>query len=86
MRKSERRFVTFVNKETDGILIARDTDEKDGDLLKETPASKFPEAKDVDVGSLPQFDFCSTLIEIIVMEKSREGGKTYYRISRTIRY
>ena len=43
-----------------------DSDGKTGDLIKATLALKHPEARDVDVNRLPEFDSYFTLIDTVV--------------------
>ena len=63
-----RAAIRYVSeREKGGILMPGDTDEKTGDLIKETLAAKHPEARDVDVANLPDFDFCPTLIDTVVI-------------------
>ena len=68
-----RAAIRYVSeREKGGILMPGDTDEKTGDLIKVTLAAKHPEARDVDVADLPDFDSCPTLIDNVVIVESVE--------------
>ena len=64
-----RAAIRYVSgREKGGILMPGDTDEKTSDLIKETLATKYPEARDVDMANLPDFDSCPALTDTVVTE------------------
>ena len=68
-----RAAIRYISeREKGGILMPGDTNEKTGDLIKETLAAKHPEARDVDMTNLPDFDSCPALIDTVVTEESAE--------------
>ena len=46
--------------------MPRNTNEKTGNLIKETLAANYPEARDLDVANLPDFDTNPALIDTVV--------------------
>ena len=46
--------------------MPRNTNEKTGNLIKETLAANYPEARDFDVANLPDFDTNPALIDTVV--------------------
>ena len=59
-------------REKGGILMPGDVDEKSGDLVSGVLASEHPIGRDVEISSLPIFEFCPELINIEVTEDSVE--------------
>ena len=66
-RRKIRAVIRYIcERVKGGILMPRDTDEKTGDLIKETLAEKHPEARDMDIANFSEFDFYATSIDTIV--------------------
>ena len=68
--RTEIRYVS--ERETGGIILPGNVDEKTGDIVKETLELKHLEGRDALVESLPDFESCHKLINIVVRDNNVE--------------
>ena len=50
--------IRFIYRETEGIYMPDDIEEKSGNFIKETLKSKHPNARDSDLIDIPYFEEC----------------------------